>query len=480
MRTSRHDGTNVSVTVDGIWTDRVQYTTRKSPSSERGFSKALEQQEIGEEEQLTLGENDVSAVGLMLTEEQEDKVGESPSVVNAVRADSEDMRPPELSSRRTLPLPTAMAGAGTFVSSMPSLTKLRSSFTARELALFTQRLDTSESDGNAQTRYHVASHPHSTATVNSAVGPKTSQIRAKSHDTGGGGTHKRSLSSSVRRSSAAADENREVESSWRQVDTSIDHIYEDPSIDQVHLHLLQSHQSSSGQKKRKMVERQRVLAAASGLREHQSEEQRRQEEMQQRKLQLQKMSEAIRLQNQKAVRARAVHSAGLEERRGKAGRRSDKEPTLPERKPPVPRLSRVGSSSRQKRRPKHEAPRPQGEVSASILMGLTASSSVSATQQDVESTEEGNHREVGPTSPAEHHQVTKRKPPVTTPRLAKKKKQAAVQPQANDAAVRAREARRAIAREYMQMQKQSRRIWNANAKEQSQREQEKRQQQLEV
>ncbi|KAF1773239.1 hypothetical protein GQ600_26412 [Phytophthora cactorum] len=49
-----------------------------------------------------------------------------------------------------------------------------------------------------------------------------------------------------------------------------------------------------------------------------------------------------------------------------------------------------------------------------------------------------------------------------------------------EAATRAREERRAIAREYMQLQKHSRRIWNAQAKEQSQLEQDKRQQQLQV
>ncbi|KAF1773214.1 hypothetical protein GQ600_26686 [Phytophthora cactorum] len=66
--------------------------------------------------------------------------------------------------------------------------------------------------------------------------------------------------------------------------------------------------------------------------------------------------------------------------------------------------------------------------------------------------------------PAEHHAV-KRRPPLTTPRSSKKKKQgvAGQTPEA-EAATRAREERRAIAREYMQLQKHSRRIWNAQAK----------------
>ncbi|EEY57938.1 uncharacterized protein PITG_00533 [Phytophthora infestans T30-4] len=201
----------------------------------------------------------------------------------------------------------------------------------------------------------------------------------------------------------------------------------------VQLHLLHSHNTVSGQKKRKKVERERVLAAASDLREHQGEEQRRQEELRQRKLQLQKMSEAIRLQNQRAVRARAAHSPEMRERRVKSGRRSESAPSFPERKPPVPRLR---------------------DVSASILMGST--------------------------SAVEHHAV-KRKPPSTTPRSSKKKKQGATaQTTENEAAVRAKEERRAIAREYMQLQQHSRRIWNAKAKQQAQREQEKRQQQLEV
>eukprot|EP00644_Phytophthora_capsici_P014899 jgi/Phyca11/126949/e_gw1.65.159.1 len=201
----------------------------------------------------------------------------------------------------------------------------------------------------------------------------------------------------------------------------------------VQQYLLHSHHTTRGQKKRKMVERERTLAAASDLREHQSEQQQRQEKLQQRKLQLQKMSEAIRLQNQKSVRSKAVHSSEVNERRTRSTRRAESAPTFPERKPPVPRLS---------------------GVSTSILIGLT--------------------------SPADH--VTpKRKPSSNTPRSSKRKKQGVTTetPEVK-AAVQAREERRAIAREYMQLQKQSRKVWSAKAKELSQREQEKRQQKLEV
>ncbi|EGZ15747.1 hypothetical protein PHYSODRAFT_411844, partial [Phytophthora sojae] len=201
----------------------------------------------------------------------------------------------------------------------------------------------------------------------------------------------------------------------------------------VQMHLLHSHHTTSGQKKRKMVERERVLSAASGLREQQIEMKRQQEQIQQRKLQVQKMSEAIRQQNQRAVRARAVHSAGVNGRRPKPSQRSDSAPNFPERKPPVPRLK---------------------EEDDSVI-----------------------HDEAS--NPPAKQQTAKRRPPASTPRVSKREKRS-IKPPENDAAIRSKEERRAIAREYMQLQKNSRRIWNAKVKEQSQREQEKRQQQLEV
>ncbi|KAG6597861.1 uncharacterized protein IUM83_07628 [Phytophthora cinnamomi] len=83
--------------------------------------------------------------------------------------------------------------------------------------------------------------------------------------------------------------------------------------------------------------------------------------------------------------------------------------------------------------------------------------------------------------PPVEQQTNKRRPLASTPRVSKREKRIATAlPSGNDAAIRAKEERRAIAREYMQLQKTSRRIWNAKAKEQYQREQEKRQQQLEI
>ncbi|ETN08083.1 hypothetical protein PPTG_11952, partial [Phytophthora nicotianae INRA-310] len=115
-------------------------------------------------------------------------------------------------------------------------------------------------------------------------------------------------------------------------------------------------------------------------------------------------------------------------------------------------------------------------------MGSAPRSSVTGTQQgnqangvNITTVDDG-----GTSSPDKHHAV-KRKPPSTTPRSSKKKKQGATaQTAQNEAAMRAREERRAIAREYMQLQKHSRRIWNAKAKQQTQYEQEKRQHQLEI
>ncbi|KAE9335386.1 hypothetical protein PR003_g13038 [Phytophthora rubi] len=98
-----------------------------------------------------------------------------------------------------------------------------------------------------------------------------------------------------------------------------------------------------------------------------------------------------------------------------------------------------------------------------------------------EQVEEGDqmHEDISK-PPAKRHAV-KRRPPTTTPLVSKREKRVDIAlPSENDAAIRAKEERRAIAREYMQLQKSSRRIWSAKLKEQSQREQEKRQQQLEV
>ncbi|KAF4040054.1 hypothetical protein GN244_ATG07709 [Phytophthora infestans] len=414
------------------------------------------------EVELSIQEHHFSSeAALLSTEEEKAEVSAAVPEVIAPKLYSENTR----SDRTALVLPSA--GAGTFVSSMPSLTKLQSSFTARELALFTQRRETSDLEGAIRTPYHVASHPHTTTTTSSSPRSRMNPEQSRT-------SHKRALPSSKPKR-LSLNEKRHVESSWRRVDSSIDHIYEDPSIDMVQLHLLHSHNTVSGQKKRKKVERERVLAAASDLREHQGEEQRRQEELRQRKLQLQKMSEAIRLQNQRAVRARAAHSPEMRERRVKSGRRSESAPSFPERKPPVPRLSRSTKPHQIKRKKKtrDEGPRPQGDVSASILMGSTSGLAI----------QQGNSAEVDQVdnnSAVEHHAV-KRKPPSTTPRSSKKKKQGATaQTTENEAAVRAKEERRAIAREYMQLQQHSRRIWNAKAKQQAQREQEKRQQQLEI
>lgn len=298
------------------------HDTRKPRSSEvvvahDGQSQQLEQN--GEQTQQR--EEEVSEVVRTGREELAFQVGERLSDVDATpRRESpthfeEDK--PHSNERRTseprsraLPLP-ASSTLGTFVSSTPSLTKLRSSFTARELALFTHRQDNADSDAKSQARYHVASHPHSTTVATPPAALETNQERSREKPSG----HKHTVSSVTSRRDPehipVASGKRNVESPWTRVDTSIDHIYEDPAIDMVQMHLLHSHHTTSGQKKRKMVERERVLSAASGLREQQIEMKRQQEQIQQRKLQVQKMSEAIRQQNQRAVRARAVHSAEL-------------------------------------------------------------------------------------------------------------------------------------------------------------------------
>ncbi|KAG6974555.1 hypothetical protein JG687_00000252 [Phytophthora cactorum] len=421
MKTSRM---NLSRSGESSSIAQIEQLGKTSQVRDQVATSVVKRLKSSEMELSTRDHGNTSAAGLLPTEEQEEESAIVPEE-KALKVNSENIRPPKSPGRTA---------------------------------------------GNAQTRYHVASHPHATTAVTSSPVARVGSEEKRT-------THKRALPSS-KTDNLSSEEKRQGESSWKRVDTSIDHIYEDPSIDMVQLHLLHSHNTVNGQKKRKMVERERVLAAASDLREHQSEEQRRKDQLQQRKLQLQKMSEAIRLQNQRAVRARAAHSSDLNERRVKSDRRSESAPSLPERKPPVPRLSRAAKphQSKRKKKARDEDLRPQGGVSTSILMGSMSSSSVTATQQ-----EKAAIVDEGDTSlPAEHHAV-KRRPPLTTPRSSKKKKQgvAGQTPEA-EAATRAREERRAIAREYMQLQKHSRRIWNAQAKEQSQLEQDKRQQQLQV
>ncbi|KAK1944949.1 hypothetical protein P3T76_003482 [Phytophthora citrophthora] len=467
MRSFRDDAMEVSSSSEGPAQDQAEATL--------GLREQVALNTKGSAEDLSTG-NNTPALHLLLTEEQPE---ESTNILDdeAQESNSENTRPPELPRRTTLVLP---APTGTFVSSMPSLTKVRSSFTARELALFTQRLETSESDGNVQIRYHVASHPHSTAATLHSLPHRSNQDQVRAEEIRASHKHALSSSKSRRESNNVSSDSEKVESTWKRVDTSIEHIYQDPSIDMIQQYLLHSHHTTRGQKKRKMMERERALAAASDLREHQSVEHQRQEKLQQRKLQLQKMSEAIRLQNQKSVRPKAVHSSEMGERRTRSSRRAESAPTLPERKPPVPRLSRPGTSvsNMRKRKPKTDTSRLQGGVSTSILMGSTSNSSEN--QQNCSVKDDELVDEKVDSSPADHV-AAKRKPTSNTPRSSKKKKQGVIAETPEvQAAVQAREERRAIAREYMQLQKHSRKVWSAKAKEQSQREQEKRQQKLEI
>ncbi|RLN89786.1 hypothetical protein BBJ28_00010634 [Nothophytophthora sp. Chile5] len=379
------------------------------------------------------------------------------------------------SKREAMALSTADFGAGTFVSSMPSLTKLRSSFTAKELALFTHRLDSRQAAASTstQTRYHTASHPTSESAARSKASNQSSEV-----------VHtviQRSLPSStsiLEENPTTTSDAHPVQSSWRQVDSSIDQIFEDPSIDLVQLHLLQSHHSTTGQKKRKVAERERVLAAASDLRDLKSEQQRRLEQKQQRKAQIQELSEAIRLRNQKLAKPRPANGTAADDRRGKLARLASKAPDVPLRKPPVPRLSGQTTSKRRKK-PKSAASQVRTGVSASILLG---EASIPPEYEEKEAESDNQAVEEASEAP-EVQQTTKRKAPATVKasKVSKKKKQSEqMQPQDDPRAAAAAEQRRAMAREYMQLQKLNRKVWSAKRKEQEQREQEKRQQQLEI
>ncbi|GMF60506.1 unnamed protein product, partial [Phytophthora fragariaefolia] len=335
------------------------------------------------------------------------------------------------SSLAPSPAPKAILSTTT---NTPSFSKLRSSITARELALFTQRHDTTHREASPQSRYHVASHPKILAAIPSVV-PEPNQEYFKEGQSG----HNRVLASSVLRrisESVPVNEKRSVESSWSRVDTSIDHIYEDPTVNVVHN--FHSHHTTSGQKKRRKIERERVLAAASGLREHQIEEQRRQELSLQRKLKVQKMSEDIRLQNQRAIRSRVAHSRESTAQSTKPSRSTANTPQFPERKPAVPRLRRNGSTAKQsKRKKKAKEELRHQNVSTSILMGQSLDSSQTKVQQ-----ESSLEQEEGSTKSVVSEQAIKRRPPVTSLRLPKRKKEAIVQPSENEAAIRAKEERR--------------------------------------
>ncbi|KAL8003438.1 hypothetical protein Plhal703r1_c12g0060871 [Plasmopara halstedii] len=381
-------------------------------------------------------------------------------LVNAVtEKETNDCEKKMRSADRTEFAISTSAGAGIFVSSLPSLTKLQSSFTARELKLFTQRLDSTQVDRNGNTGYHIASHPHS---ITATMTPHQQ------------GFHERSTPPSINQKTSenlSTHKKRQFRS-WQQVTTSLDHIYEnDPSIDLVQLHLLHSHNTINRRKKRKQLEHERNLVAASGIRAQQGEKQRYLQEQQQRKLRLQQMSEAIRQQNQKSVKT------PKSDQTWQVKRDKEKGPKLPERKPPVPRLSRPFSSMKPnqlkqtKKMPEHLC-----ETSISIDLAMD-----SCGQHD-----NPKARGVDKLSVFQNNQLpgtkclAKRKSPSRSRPSTKKKKQDVEADKRAEAAMRARKTRRALAREYMQQQQQSRRIGHARAKEQSQREKEKRQRQLEI
>ncbi|KAF1773238.1 hypothetical protein GQ600_26411 [Phytophthora cactorum] len=236
MKTSRM---NLSRSGESSSIAQIEQLGKTSQVRDQVATSVVKRLKSSEMELSTRDHGNTSAAGLLPTEEQEEESAIVPEE-KALKANSENIRPPKSPGRTA---------------------------------------------GNAQTRYHVASHPHATTAVTSSPVARVGSEEKRT-------THKRALPSS-KTDNLSSEEKRQGESSWKRVDTSIDHIYEDPSIDMVQLHLLHSHNTVNGQKKRKMVERERVLAATSDLREHQSEEQRRKDQLQQRKLQLQKMSEAF-------------------------------------------------------------------------------------------------------------------------------------------------------------------------------------------
>lgn len=201
-----------------------------------------------------------------------------------------------------------------------------------DLRLLAQRAeDRGRSAGSTQA---FAFHSHSTL---HAFRTPAARPRVVLQDVSAAASHSSKKQATITTTITSSSSNRSNKTPWRQVDESIDHIYEDASTDFVQLRLL--HRSRGEQSTRqKRIARERVVTAASALRERESRERERHTELQRKKQQVQQLSEAIRRRNKKRS---AHHSESVEvgELRGgvKASSIADQEAAEPKRKPPVPR-----------------------------------------------------------------------------------------------------------------------------------------------
>lgn len=283
---------------------------------------------------------------------------------------------------------------------------------------------------------------------------------------------------------------------WRLLDDRIDHIYEDPSIDMVQLKLF--HPFAANDKERKLAERKRLLRAASELRQRELEQKQQNDVLKERKDHIQQMSEAIRSRNRHVATTNRTQSPSPASREASAITARRREDIVAKRKPPVPRLS--GTSKQNKRRPLRRntvsevpASRPlsnpeaskmpsgsesgddtlQPSVTGSILLGEHAfggmpypdvtRSVLLHTDEEISERETRNHAARSGRGKAHVRKKNKQRRETDT---------VAPRPETLQ--------RRALAREFMLLQKQTRQFEREKLKQQNEMEQEKRRRQMEV
>lgn len=355
-----------------------------------------------------------------------------------------------------------------------------------DLQLFTQRTGDYNSTKTANKAFHIAFHDHATNQSHQ----RSDSVATNNFDTTSSGGYQKTA--------------------WRQVDESIEHIYEDPSTDFVQLKLL-AHKSGQSSKRQKLLERERVLAAASELRERQQIEQAHFEASQRKKSQVEQLSEAIRARNRKLVVVKSEPIYDIVDRVA-AAKRDDEDVVEPKRKPPVPRqrgrrkaqlqtrnsqlkaatdaiaveLSQrirpapVGSvfnvAVRSKPRLESQPSQP-GSVSSSILLGDSSEfamkdvrQSIGEESQEVSSQSSLPQDEVTPTvSPPEQRSEAEQRPPPLQKRSRAtcrtlRSKSTVHEEEPIPAVSTEQSERRELAREYMELQKQSRHLRSAKEK----------------
>jgi hypothetical protein len=278
-------------------------------------------------------------------------------------------------------------------------------------------------------------------------------------------------------------------SGWRAVDASIDYLYEDTSIDIVQLQRL-VHGNALNAEKRKAVERERLQAAATELQKQRQGHNSKMIEFQNRREQIMKMSDDIRTRNK-------VSSQKTTKPLAPQKKKSDEALTLPTRKPPVPRLSQLGGKTKTPRPKKAESGpqtacnvKPSREEMESYAAADQETSGVSNTEDRVESQSYTHDSESimfnNEDSTIANSTAGTASQSTAPTRVTKKRKVAttfATRTTQSNSIPRQQEEisqRRAVAREYMQIQKQTRQLLRAKMEQQRQLDEERRRLDLQV